>query len=402
MKITELHVEGFRSLHDVLWKPGDLNVVIGPNAGGKSNLLKALEMLSASARGELAEYIRREGGMEAVCWDGTAERIHLRVHSRWRPGTQSAPDLTPVRVFAYVLKLQRLGRSSHYQITLESLGTGIPTGDQPPASLQGLVDRHGDYVGIQDSPDGPVIPPRAPVPEQETLVSLSTGPFAVSTTVAAYQLQLESWKVHQDFQTHRQAPVREATVSRVERSLAPDGRNLVAVLHTLYTGDREFKRSVDAAMRAAFGDEFHELVFPPAADQRIQLRVRWRSLTRETSAADLSDGTLRFLFLLAVLANPEPPGLIAIDEPETGLHPAMLPIVAEHAQDAALRTQVIFTTHSPEFLDAFGQSPPTTTVVTVEAGKTHLKILADGALRYWLKEYTLGRLFRSGELEALE
>ena len=83
------------------------------------------------------------------------------------------------------------------------------------------------------------------------------------------------------------------------------GQNLISVLHTLYTGDREFKREINAAMKAAFGDDFEELVFPPAADQRIQLRVRWRSLEREQSAADLSDGTLRFLFLLTVLASPE-------------------------------------------------------------------------------------------------
>jgi predicted ATPase len=81
-------------------------------------------------------------------------------------------------------------------------------------------------------------------------------------------------------------------------------------------------------MAAAFGDEFEELVFPPAADQRVQMRIRWKSLKREQSAADISDGTLRFLLLLTILASPEAAPLIAIDEPETGLHPSMLPIIA--------------------------------------------------------------------------
>ena len=138
--------------------------------------------------------------------------------------------------------------------------------------------------------------------------------------------------------------------------MEPDGQNLISVLHTLYTGDRDFKNEINLAMRAAFGEDFEELVFPPAADQRVQLRVRWKSLQREQSAADLSDGTLRFLFLLAVLASPSPAPLIAIDEPETGLHPSMLPIVAEYAVDASSRTQVIFTTHSPQFLDAFRET----------------------------------------------
>ena len=190
-------------------------------------------------------------------------------------------------------------------------------------------------------------------------------------------------------------------VTRHEKRVQPDGQNLISVLHTLYTNDRDFKKEINAAMRAAFGDDFEELVFPPAADQRIQLRVRWKSLKREQSAADLSDGTLRFLFLLAVLSSPDPAPMIAIDEPETGLHPSMLPIIAEYAVDAARRTQVILTTHSPQFLDAFGKTVPTTTVVKWNDGETELKTIDGGELALWLKDYSLGALHKSGELEAI-
>ena len=140
-------------------------------------------------------------------------------------------------------------------------------------------------------------------------------------------------------------------------------------------------------------------MFPPAADQRIQLRVRWKTLSREQSAADLSDGTLRFLFLLTVLASPNPAPLIAIDEPETGLHPSMLPIIAEYAVDASERTQVILTTHSPQLLDAFEDVIPKTTVVKWVEGKTVLQNVGGEQLEHWLTEYSLGSLFRSGELE---
>src|SRR5262249_39136088 len=152
------------------------------------------------------------------------------------------------------------------------------------------------------------------------------------------------------------------------------------------------------AMHAAFGEDFEELVFPPAdaADQRIQLRLRWKSLSREQSAADLSDGTLRFLFLLTVLSSPDPAPLIAIDEPETGLHPSMLPIVPEYATDAARRTQVMLTSHSPAFLDAFGNSRPTTTVVKWNEGETELKTVSGDELKDWLEEYSLGALHKSG------
>jgi predicted ATPase len=188
----------------------------------------------------------------------------------------------------------------------------------------------------------------------------------------------------------------------MEKRVSPDGQNLINVLHTLYTGDRNFKQDVNAAMRAAFGDDFDELVFPPAADQRVQLRVRWKSLSREQSAADLSDGTLRFLFLLAVLASPSPAPLIAIDEPETGLHPTMQTIVAEYAVEASKHTQVIFTTHCAEFLDAFHETKPVVTVAQWANGETTLRVLDGAALEKWLNEYSLGALFRSGELESME
>ncbi|MGH9843130.1 MAG: AAA family ATPase [Blastocatellia bacterium] len=108
-------------------------------------------------------------------------------------------------------------------------------------------------------------------------------------------------------------------------------------------------------------------------------------MRREQSAADLSDGTLRFLFLLTVLGSPDAAPLIAIDEPETGLHPSMLPIVAEYAVEAAQRSQIIFTTHSPQFLDAFDRTKPTATIVSWEDGETRLQALAESELRQWLK-----------------
>jgi hypothetical protein len=102
-----------------------------------------------------------------------------------------------------------------------------------------------------------------------------------------------------------------------------------------------------------------------------------------------------------VLASPEPATLIAIDEPETGLHPSMLPIVAEYAAEAAERTQVIMTSHSPVFLDAYSQVAAQVTLLHWEDGQTQLFPLTPEMLNKWLEKYRLGELFTSGELEAL-
>lgn len=239
------------------------------------------------------------------------------------------------------------------------------------------------------------------IPQEETLLGFDLAYDRLNPPPVRIRRRLKDITVFHDINVSQDSKIRQAAVTRFEKQVEPDGQNLVTVPHTLYTGDREFERNIDDAMRAAFGHDYEKLVFPPAADQRVQLRVRWRTLQREQSAADLSDGTLRFLLLLTILAAPDPPMLIAIDEPETGLHPAMMRIIAEYAVEAATRTQPVFTTHSAQFLDAFTESRPTTTVATWENGETSLHTLEGEALDYWLKDYSLGALFESGQLKAM-
>lgn len=397
MKIIKLEVEGYRSLKSQTWCPGDLNVVIGPNASGKSNLLRVLEMLNAVAKGGLGRYVQYEGGMEPLVWDSAAKGIRVRAKM-----TPIPPYTDPVKDdLTYEIKLARLGKSSSYRIDHELLGnfSKVETGEMKEPFK--LLERDPHHAVVYSMDSQRFEAPAEAVPQEEALLAVAGGPFAANKFVDEFQKELASWRIHQEFQTNGQARIRSPQVARAETQVSADGQNLIAVLHTLYTGSRHFKKEVNKAMRAAFGADFEELLFPPDADQRIQLQIRWRSLQRERSAADISDGTLRFLFLLAVLANPSPAPLIAIDEPETGLHPSMLPIVAEYAREAASKAQVILTTHSPEFLNAFGDGAPTTTVVECREGETVLRVLSGDTLAYWLKDYTLGELYRSSELEAM-
>jgi predicted ATPase len=211
----------------------------------------------------------------------------------------------------------------------------------------------------------------------------------------------KGWRVYHDVHVERGSPMRSPATTQVVKLVEADGSNLVSVLHTLYTGDRDFKQQINEGMRAGFGDQFEELVFQPAAAQQIQLAIQWRSSKQPHAGQDLSDGTLRFLFLLTVLASPDPATLIAIDEPEAGLHPSTLPIIAEYAADAASRTQVVMTSHSPVFLDAFSNVEPQVTLFHWEDGQTLVFPLAAEAMAKWLGSYRLGQLFTSGDLEAL-
>lgn len=398
MKITQLDVEGFRSFKSQTWRPGDLNVLIGPNASGKSNLLRVLEFLGAAAQGGLGSYVQHEGGMEALLWDGREDRIRVQV--KMSPLLDHVGD--PTDPLTFELVLSRLGRLGSYSIEKEHLGGfhrgGIGVNPEPFKLLERDIRRCVAYSKKDQTIEASV---ESSMRSEETFLSLLQSPLVANWEAAGFQTELADWRVHQGFDTNRDARIRAPQVTRSETQVSADGQNLVSVLHSLYSSNRDFEIEINTALRAAFGDDFEKLVFPPAADQRIQMRIRWRSLKREQSAADLSDGTLRFLFLMAVLANPSPPPLIAIDEPETGLHPSMLPIVAEYAREAASKTQVILTTHSPEFLDAFGEDPPTTTVVERRDGETVLRVVSDDELSYWLKNYSLGELYRSKELEAM-
>lgn len=396
MKILNLKIQGYRSLKDVSWSPGDLNVLIGPNGSGKSNLLRVLELISVSARGKLGKYIQRAGGMDPLVWDGKADCIKFVVDTS---PVEKDRDLETDSL-TYEMEMGRVGKGSTYRINHELLGNyyRVKTGERNEPFK--LLERNPQRAVVFDEREYGFAAPEESVIEEESLLSLTSGPFTQNRFIPPFQKYMAEWSIYHDLHVNMDAPIRQPTVARHETRVEPDGQNLISVLHTLYTGDRNFKNDINMAMRAAFGDDFDELVFPPAADQRIQLRVRWKTLSREQSAADLSDGTLRFLFLLTVLASPNPAPLIAIDEPETGLHPSMLPIVAEYAVDASERTQVILTTHSPQFLDAFQDVVPVTTVVKWAEGKTDLQSVEGKQLERWLKAYSLGALFRSGELES--
>lgn len=194
------------------------------------------------------------------------------------------------------------------------------------------------------------------------------------------------------------SPSRGPIVVSFEEIVAETASNFITVLHSAYTSNRDFKNEMNAAMAAAFGPDFEELVFPPAADQRIQMRVRWKSLKREQSSADLSDGTFRLIFLATVLANPPKPSFIAIEEAETGLHPSMLPIVAGLATQAAEQSQIVFTTHSPALILS-ASTTPTITVVESQEGKTRLRNVTGEELAHWFREFTLREVYSSGQLE---
>ncbi len=392
MKILEFEVEGFRSLKHVIWKPGDLNVIIGPNGGGKSNVLRAFELLAASARGKLAETINAWGGLFPLLWNNKPQPISLRVRAQARPRTP---------VFEYRLEIEPIARGESFYVERETLLVGLLSATGALTRPKRLIEREGGKATIAREP-GPLITLQGEaLPIRESLLAAVAGSIDVHSLARRFAKQMAEIRAYQDWNVGPAAPVRGSSATSSAETLDANAGNLVAVLHTLMSRERAFKRDLDAAMGAAFPGEYEALHIAPAADLAVQLRIAWKSLEKPQPAGSLSDGTLRFLALITALLQPSVGGPLLIDEPETGLHPGMMRIVAEHAVQASRHTQLILTTHSPQFLAAFQDAVPTTTVVTSENGETKLRVLDPEKLRYWMKDYTLGDLFVSGELESM-
>jgi predicted ATPase len=394
MSIRLLEVEGFKSLKEVSWRPGNLNVVIGPNGSGKSNLLQLLKLIRAAARNELSATVQQEGGILALVWDGSDIPIRLRIDLHDELFSSDSRDH-----IRYELTLRPIAIWSSFRVEYERVKRYECGLDEKSIVELMRRDESAQIYDFQTARLATIDPKR--LVAEEALLSLPS----VSTSPELFSLiaDFKGWSVYQALDTGPEAVVRQPALTRRETVVDTTGENLIAVLHSLYSEDRDFRNELNAAMRAVFNENFEELVFPPASDQRVQLRVHWKHLKRSQPSAMLSDGTLRFLWLMAILANPSPPPLIAIEEPEVGLHPSMFPIIAEYAAQAAQKTQVIFTTHSADFLDAFRHTgtTPTTTVTQWREGATHLRVLEGDELAYWLREYTLGQLFRSSELEQI-
>lgn len=407
MRIQKIVIRGYRSIKDVEWQPGKLNVLIGPNGSGKSNLLRAIELLRFAVEGKLEQNLLRAGGIGSLVWDGKVNNLGWKLEAvpgSIRPGLPPPPNVKPRvkpdnEAVAYELVVTRFGFGNWYAVEQELLAdyARVIKGEQQQPFK--YLERDKNHAVFFDSQERKLTPPKDRVSDKETLLSqmgVMAGPL-----VFFFHSSIESWGIYHDLVVHEGAPVRQATVTRRQVRLDSDGQNLVAVLHTLYTTNRDFKKQLNTAMRAAFGREFEELEFPPAEDQRVQMRLHWKSLKSAQSTADISDGTLRFLMLIAILASPASGDFIAIDEPETNLHPSMFPILADLAAEASRTKQILLTTHSPEFLDALGPKQPTTTVVQNVEGETRLATVSGDDLQKWLKRYSLGQLFESGELEAL-
>lgn len=336
--LARLKVSGYRALDGFSARLGELTVIIGANATGKSSLLDLLGFLRFAASSPLPPEIDPASVGKRLFHAGRPERLEVALEIK---------ALRPLPLH-YAIEIQ--GPIGQPVVAREQLESPDCEAQDGPQAFLYLVFRGGK--GELQERGGVKAPYRTwALPPNELALRRALDPAL--TTVARLQTFLASWHFYSGFDVSPAGALRRPARTEPQPMLAENGANLSAVLMWLRSEHPDSWGELETHLRSAVPD-FESLGVKPYGGPGTVIGTwRERGVKGELTLADLSDGTLRFLCLATLCLVPTPPPLICIDEPETGLHPRVLPILAGLLRAASARTQVIVTTHSPYFLSHF-------------------------------------------------
>lgn len=355
--LLTLAISNYRSLRELVIPLERLNVVTGANGSGKSSVYRALRLLAETAQGNIIASLAREGGLQSTLWAGPEKfgRAVLRGDQPVQGTVRSGPVNLRLGFasgdYSYAIDLGLPSPLSYSafnhdpEIKRECVWKGEIL---RPATM--LTDRRGALVRVRT--DG----------GQWTEVSRHLMPFDSMMTHCAdphlapemllLREQIRGWRFYDHFRTDAGAPARLAHVGTRTPVLSNDGFDLAAALETI----REIGDA--AALDDAIEDAFPGgSIAVDTSSGRFEVVMQQHGLLRPLKAAELSDGTLRYLLWVAALLSPRPPGLLVLNEPETSLHPDLLPALARLIARAAERSQVIVVSHAGPLIAALAEMP---------------------------------------------
>lgn len=367
-----------------------LNVLIGPNGSGKSNLIEVVGLLRATPS-DVTAPILEGGGEDNWIWRGepkaTAARVEIVVEPRLYGPEQNqclryslvfTPDFFGIEILTEEIdEVEHAERGNDRSERYLARGSGK------------VLLQYSDESGKKSQRE---LPP-ADIQNDQSILS------QVKDTVQYPELtylgmSLARIHLYREWSFGRNTPPRLPQKADLPNLfLREDGRNLGMVLNRL-RGDPKAKSRFLAALRKLYHgvDDFDVHIEAGS----VQVFLQEGNVT--IPATRLSDGTLRYLCLLAILCHPAPPSMICLEEPELGLHPDILPGLADLLREASERCQLVVTTHSDILVDALTDTPECIVVCEKENGQTQMKRLDKDKLSHWLEKYRLGELWTSGEL----
>ena len=369
-----------------------LNVLIGPNTSGKSNLIEALSILAAAPR-DLQAPIREGGGVGEWLWKGTT------------PPPTATIDVTlkhsgfPSKGIPLRYRLSFTGSFLPFHIVdevVEDERPMAPSGTKPYFYYR---YQNGDpVINLLTVKDGRL---ERPLPSEEVRFGQSVlsqrRDFFSYPELTYLANQFERMSFYREWNLGRHTPPRRPQQTDLQQDrLLEDASNLNLVLSDLMN-QPPIKEQILERMRD-FYPSFKDVRTHLVGGNMVQLFIEEEGLRHSVPATRLSDGSLRYLCLLAVLCHPNPPEIVCIEEPELGLHPDIIPEVAKLLVEASSRCQLFVTTHSDILVDALTDVPEAVVVCEKVNGATQLHRLDGETLKPWLEKYRLGELWTSGEL----
>lgn len=354
-------IRGFKSIasvEELELRP--INVLIGPNGSGKSNFIGVFTFLHEIREGRLQDYVTKAGGAEKLLHFGSKTPKEMSFH------------------------LSFAGQAIRYELTLS------PTEDDGlfPTGETGREQNTSDLW-----PQSTELPPR----QRRLEAGISDPTWAVGAE--SVRELLGGWRVYHVHDTSSTSPMRKTAKVHDNDYLRSDGSNLAACLYYLREQHEEayslIRRTIQRV--APFFDDFRLRPLKLQPDD-IKLEWRHRSSDRYFDASSLSDGTLRFIVLTTLFLQPESqrPSTILVDEPELGLHPYAIGMLASLIRQASVKTQVIVSTQSSLLLDHF--RPEDVLVADRIEGGTTITRTDPARLAAWLEDYSLGQLWEKNEL----
>jgi len=366
----------------------NLNVLIGPNGSGKSNVLESIALLKSAPRA-LAEPIREGGGIHDWLWKGS-------------PKTPTACLETimeiPVSRLPLRYRIEFTERGRRFHLVNERVETERPyDGHSKPYLYYGYEDSR-PFINVRATSGEPQEGTnrelrREDVDPEQSILSQRKDPDQYPELTRLGE-ELSKIRLYREWSFGRYtAPRLPQRADMPNDFLEEDARNLGVMTNRL-CDDPSAKQEFLSGLRALY-------------DGVTDFNVRIEGTTVQVflhegriaiPATRLSDGTLRYLCLLVILCHPLPPPLVCIEEPELGLHPDIMPNLAAMLRSASERMQLVVTTHSTILVDALTDDPESVIVCEKRKGSTSLQRLERDSLKEWLRDYSLGELWRRGEI----
>lgn len=336
MLLQAMFAGQYRSLRSIRMELDGVNVFIGANGVGKSNLYRALQLVQAAVRGRLAREISAEGGMMQALWAGK-RRNHEKARVRFEVDVL---DEANGLVFRYSVEAgirPPLVAGFAFEPDIKAESFSLDPGRGPVV----MMKREGAGIFLRGE-RGRMVPFDETILDSETAISVLAHEAAAPEINRFYRF-VDQWRFFHGFRTDAGSPLRHPCLAVTSPMLDEDGGNMAAVYATIQENRAEMPE-IDALIAEAFGGA--ALVIPTPEQTATVGLILPEFPKRVFSAREFSDGQLRFLALTAALMSYRLPPLIALNEPEASLHPDMLEPLAEMIAQASTRSQIWVVTHS--------------------------------------------------------